>query len=168
MRRARMFSLLSRLKSSTSTDLVKSCLYDEKSFYKAFLRDIRHARSEILIESPYMTSKRANEIAPICKKLVKRGVKVKVFTRNPSHHDEYLRIQSCIAIKRLKGVGVKVNICNDMRHRKIAVIDREVLWEGSLNMLSQNDSREIMRRTVSQQLSWQMIKFTGINRWSWW
>jgi hypothetical protein len=50
-------------------------------------------------------------------------------------------------------------------HRKLAIIDDEILWEGSLNILSQNDSCEIMRRTVSQQVASEMVRFIGARRW---
>lgn len=40
----------------------------------------------------------------------------------------------------------------------------KVLWEGSLNILSQHDSCEVMRRIHSERLANEMIKFIGINR----
>jgi len=40
----------------------------------------------------------------------------------------------------------------------------EVLYEGSLNVLSQNNSFEAMRRIESVQLAWQMIGFIGLDR----
>lgn len=47
-------------------------------------------------------------------------------------------------------------------HRKIAITDNEILWEGSLNILSQSDSCEIMRRIVSCELSEQTVQFIGL------
>jgi hypothetical protein len=49
-------------------------------------------------------------------------------------------------------------------HRKLAIIDRRLLWEGSLNMLSQNDSCEIMRRIESNSLATQMIHFARLDK----
>ena len=49
-------------------------------------------------------------------------------------------------------------------HRKIAVIDDEILWEGSLNILSQNDSCEIMRRIKSEELVRQTVKFLNLDK----
>lgn len=149
-------------------DLLESRLFDEQSFYKAFLKDFKHAKKEVLIESPFMTVKRAEEITPLCRKLVRKGVKIKIFTRNPNHHEGRLRIQAWIAIKMFRDTGVKVRVCNDMRHRKLAVVDGAILWEGSLNMLSQNKSREMMRRTVSEVLSRQVVSFAGLNNGLWW
>lgn len=47
-------------------------------------------------------------------------------------------------------------------HRKLAIIDGGILYEGSLNILSQIDSCEVMRRTVSQQLANEMVRLSGL------
>ena len=161
-----MFSLI-RHSKALSPDLVLSKLFDEHSFYEAFIHDLRRAKAEVIIESPYITCRRVNQLLPILKKLIKRGVKVTINTRNPQHHDELLRIQAYIAFKILKPTGVKIRTFNDYHHRKIAVIDGRVLYEGSLNILSQCHSREIMRRIESEQLTGQMIRFLGLKRFYW-
>lgn len=141
-------------------------LFDEKQFYKAFSNDFKRAQRTVIIESPYITTRRAKEFSVLCSKLVDRGVRIAVYTRNPHHHDGVLIRESMQGIKVLKDVGVKVVECSDMRHRKLAIIDDSVLWEGSLNMLSQNGSREIMRRTVSEALCKQMRQFLGLKWYS--
>ncbi len=160
-----MFSLLRRRPDPAT--ILTSRLFDERSFYKSFVSDLKRCNRSVVIESPYMTCKRAAELAPIFRKLINRGVKVRINTRFPGHHDEYLRIQAWRALKQLKAIGVKVKLCNDYRHRKVAILDDAILWEGSLNILSQNNSREVMRRIESLELCRQMVRFTGLNRWSW-
>lgn len=148
-------------------DLLVSRLFDEKTFYQAFLHDLKRCKKEVIIESPYMTANRLAVLAPTLRKLVKKGVKVRVNTRFPGHHNELLRIQAWMATKTLKQIGVKVRFYNDYNHRKIAVLDSRILWEGSLNILSQGNSREIMRRIESEQLTRQMVRFLGLNRFYW-
>lgn len=160
-----MFNLLRKPPSVTLTN---STLYDERSFYNAFTRDIKKAVSSVIIESPYLTEKRAWYFAKIFKKLTKNGVRVRINTRNPRHHDKLLEIQAWKAIRVLRAHGVKVCFFDDMRHRKLAIIDGRILWEGSLNILSQALSREIMRRTASPELARQMASFTKINNRFWW
>ena len=58
----------------------------------------------------------------------------------------------------MQEIGIKV-FYTIKHHRKLAIIDEEILWEGSLNILSQGDSCEIMRRTVSSSLVYQMLCF---------
>lgn len=49
-------------------------------------------------------------------------------------------------------------------HSKVAIIDRNILWEGSLNILSQRDSHEIMRRFVGDETAQQMMTFLKLDK----
>lgn len=156
-----MLSILRR-KTVRGNDLLTSKLFDEATFYNAFMDDLKYSRKSVIIESPYLTEKRALEFARLFKKLKKRGVSIRINTRNPRHHDKTLEIQAWKAIKVLKQYGARVYLCSDMRHRKLAIVDGCILWDGSLNILSQARSKEIMRRTNSPLLCKQMSSFTRL------
>lgn len=145
-------------KKATNQDILCSKLFDEANFYKSFMKDLRHARKSVVIESPFLTERRANLLASIFRKLKKRGVKIVIYTRSPGHHSYRLREQSMESIDILRDAGVTVYECYDYRHRKVAIIDKQTLWEGSLNILSQSRSRETMRRIVSPPLARQMLR----------
>jgi phosphatidylserine/phosphatidylglycerophosphate/cardiolipin synthase-like enzyme len=144
---------------STRDELITSTLFDEKAFYHAFLRDLEGCRSEVIIESPYITSKRAEMLIPIFNPLLSKGVKIYVMTRDPQEHNESMEYQSEEAISLFERMGVQVLLCIGNHHRKLAILDRRILWEGSLNILSQAYSREIMRRIESEKLTMQMFDF---------
>lgn len=145
-------------------DLLSSRLYDNANFYKAFVKDLKHAQYSVIIESPFITSKRMDELLPVLRKLRQRGVRVTVNTRDPKEHDAEYEYQAALAVYEMQELDVTV-LYTVKLHRKLAIIDGETLWEGSLNILSQNDSCEIMRRTVSQQLANEMVRFIGAGRW---
>jgi phosphatidylserine/phosphatidylglycerophosphate/cardiolipin synthase-like enzyme len=140
-----MISLLRRYKRMPVNH--ESKFYDEQNFYDAFASDINGASASVVIESPYLTERRARQFARLIQRKVKLGLKVHIYTRNPKHHDYVLAEQSHLACRILKNSGARVFLCDDMRHRKLAIIDEAILWEGSLNILSQSNSAELMRRT---------------------
>ena len=96
---------------------------------------------------------------PIFEELLKRNVKIYVITRDPKEHNEYMEIQSEEEISMFEIIGVQTLLCSGNHHRKLAIIDRKILWEGSLNILSQNNSREIMRRIEDEDMAIQMFNF---------
>ena len=157
-----IYELLSRLLPKQSETLA-SKIYDEDKFYDAFLKDLGKCGSEVIIESPFITNRRVIQLMPTIKKLKSRKVRVAINTRNPEEHDNFLRSEAQSAIGLLQSEGVQV-IFTEGHHRKLAILDRNILWEGSLNILSQKDSREMMRRTVSTVLSWQMVRFTKLDK----
>lgn len=144
--------------------LLSSCLYDNRNFYKTFEKDLKDAQHSVIIESPFITTKRMNELLPLFSKLRQRGVRIAVNTRNPDEHDYEYAQQATYAVQAMQEMDILV-LYTVKHHRKLAIIDGEILWEGSLNILSQNDSCEIMRRTVSQQLADEMVRFIGAGRW---
>jgi phosphatidylserine/phosphatidylglycerophosphate/cardiolipin synthase-like enzyme len=154
--------LLSHLKNKPA-ELTQSQIFDEDTFYRVFMKDLNSCQSEVIIESPFVTNRRVAMLLPIFRKLKARRVKVIINTRYPDEHDNYLRNESLSAIALLQGIGVQV-IYTESHHRKIAILDRNILWEGSLNILSQNNSREIMRRTESTALAWQVVRFTELDK----
>ena len=154
--------MFNRSNNRDSTALLSSDLYDEHSFFARFSKDVKYAMAEVVIESPFITIKRATEFAALCAKLTDRGVLVYILTRIPNHHDITLRNQAFTGIRILRDVGAIVTTHNDLRHRKFAVIDREILWEGSMNMLSHSNSLELMRRSNSSDMCKQLLNFTSV------
>jgi HKD family nuclease len=157
-----MFSLLSR--RTIPVDLLTSKLYDQDSFYSAFLKDLANCHSEVIIECPFITSRRLKTLLPTLESLKARKVRIAINTRDPRTHDEgHWQEDAHAAISKLQHMGVQV-LYTGNHHRKVAILDRSILYEGSLNILSQNDSCEIMRRIESVPLAWQMVRFIGIDR----
>lgn len=157
-RRIPMFSHKKR-NDTKASDLINSVLYDEKSFYQAFIKDLSSCKEEVVIESPYITNQRMRLFRPIFKDLVSRGVRISIMTRDPKEHDLQHEYQAEDEIRNFEGIGVQALLCVGNHHRKLAILDRSVLWEGSLNILSQVKSREIMRRIESEELALQMFNF---------
>jgi phosphatidylserine/phosphatidylglycerophosphate/cardiolipin synthase-like enzyme len=157
-----MLSFLKR--PAAPTDLLSSKLYDQDTFYPAFLKDLANCHSEVIIECPFITNRRLKTLLPILEKLKARKVRIAINTRDPRTHDEgYSQDDAREAISKLQYMGVQI-LYTGNHHRKIAILDRSILYEGSLNILSQNDSCEMMRRVVSVPLAWQMVRFIGIDR----
>lgn len=144
--------------------LATSKLYDESTFYQTFLRDLEHCQQEVVIESPYITCERMKTFDRFFEKLIAKGVKIYFITRDPKEHDENLEIQSEEVISYCERIGIQVLLCLGNHHRKLAILDRKILWEGSLNILSQTYSREIMRRIEDKDLTMEMFNFLKLSR----
>ena len=131
------------------SEILESALFNEHSFYKQFYKDIQRAKKSVHIESPFLTKARTYELIKASKKT--KAI-IRVNTRHPSLHSGQMKRNAVKCIRTFKRHGIKVKTYTDYRHFKIAIIDDEILWEGSLNILSQSRSCEIMRRTESLDL----------------
>jgi superfamily I DNA and/or RNA helicase len=145
-------------------DIDNSELFDQTDFYKYFVQDILAAQKEIIIDSPFITIERTNFFLPILQYLLNKNINIFIITRQPKENDEILKFQSKKVIEQLEEMGIVVLPFRGHHHRKLAIIDRNILWEGSLNILSQRESQEIMRRFVGADTSKQMMMFLKLDK----
>ncbi|WP_198167003.1 AAA domain-containing protein [Microbispora sp. ATCC PTA-5024] len=131
---ARLADVLGRHVEITAVD-------DERSFYETFAARLGEARHSVWLWSPWVAT-RVRTILPALKEAVARGVRVTVFVRDPS--DSMQQKQSfadCLAeLRAIVPAVIEVNVM----HQKIVVIDERLVMLGSLNVLSQSWTREVM------------------------
>lgn len=144
--------------------LTSSELHDQITFYKAFLHDLRKAKDRVIIESPFITEKRMKLLFPTLRVLRHKGVRTIVNTKPLEEHNLPYKDQALRAIASMQDLDIEV-LRTVGHHRKLAIIDEDILWEGSLNILSQNDSCEVMRRIKSNVEVKKMVRFIGIKKW---
>ena len=145
-------------------DVFTSLLCDEHTFYERFTKDLQEARKEVIIESPYITVKRLKTLLPVFTFLKSKNISIFIITRDPQDHDEIMAIQSELGIRMFENMGIQVLLEKRGHHRKLAMIDKRITYEGSLNILSQSRSREFMRRIDCEALTKELIKFLGYDR----
>jgi len=68
-----------------------------------------------------------------------------------------MKEQSVSVIDSLRSIGATVIERRGM-HQKVAIVDNEIAWEGSLNILSHRDTNEHMRRFSSRSAIEEIIK----------
>jgi succinyl-CoA synthetase alpha subunit len=100
---------------------------------------------------------------PIFEKLLEKGIRVYIMTRDPKEHTLNMAVRSEEAIRTFEIMGVQTLLCVGNHHRKLAILDRKILWEGSLNILSQTHSREIMRRIENEEFTMEMFNFLKLS-----
>ena len=88
--------------------------------------------------------------------LTGRGVKVDVYTKPQTEQPESLRELYWQVETSLIQSGVSVHARSGM-HEKVGIVDNQILWHGSLNILSHNNTRESMLRFESTDLVQEII-----------
>jgi len=144
-------------------NLKKLNLYDEKTFYRAFTKDLLNANSEVVIYSPFVSKYRSEYFTKILIALRRRNIAVFIFTRPLEEVDYLMRTEVECAVKDYETLGACMIYLPGLIHQKAAIIDREILWEGSLNILSQRESKEMMRRTADEDIAKQVMSHLGLH-----
>lgn len=130
--------------------------HNETTFYPAFHQDLQLAQQRITIYSPYIHANRMADVMPYLRAAMDRGVGVTIVTRKVAPNTETARL-----IKEIKAAGATVHE-QQYLHEKLAFIDDQVAWFGSLNSLSQRSSTEQMMRFNKPDLVIKLMELSGI------
>src|SRR5215469_10416645 len=85
-----------------------STLFDQNTFYPAFKIDLLSAKSEVIIESPFISIARTKSLLRIIRSLSNRGVKVLINTRDPVEYDENQAASARLMIAKLQDAGALI------------------------------------------------------------
>jgi len=70
-----------------------------------------------------------------------------------------MRHQATNEILQCCEMGITVKLLKGHHHRKLSIIDKSIIWEGSLNILSFSNSREFMRRIEGKSQALELLNF---------
>ncbi len=127
--------------SDISTDII----FDNATFLPVYKNDLLSAAREILIVSPFVTKRRVSQMLPFLTAALDRKVEVVVVTRPAGDFREKDRpaLEETLSLFMAAKVQVmyKTNI-----HQKFAIFDQNIIWYGSINLLSFGRAEESIMR----------------------
>lgn len=138
---------------------IKHCV--EHDFLDLFRADLAASAECVELLSPFVSLNRSSDYYAVFMALSVRSVAIHAYVRPHQQQPESLRPGYPQAIRNLESRGVRVERRPGM-HEKVATIDGRILWHGSLNILSHNDSRESMLRFESSELVQEILQDLGV------
>ena len=140
------------------TSIVSTIIHcSETNFFDSFRADLIKCQEQATILSPFLSYNRAVRYYPILQSLAARDVRIDIYAKPRNEQPESLQDTFDVVERGLKRRGTHFHVRPGM-HEKIGVIDRKILWHGSLNILSHNDTRESMLRFESSDLVEEVLK----------
>ncbi len=137
---------------------------DELDFYPLFKNDLLQTKDEVLIVSPFITPNRITYFEPIFRELYKKGVKTFIITK-PFKEQKISKELGREITNNLKNLNIELRY-KPRCHEKLAVIDRKIIWHGSLNILSHQKSKELMMRFTTGESKFveELLKLLDIHQ----
>lgn len=113
-------------------------IFDNVNYLSVFERDITDADQEVIISSPEISSDKIDRLIYLLRGHDSDPLKCIVITVNPDNTMAGSSDYCLELLRRMQGSGVKV-ICSETYPRCFAIIDRKIVWYGSLNFLGKED-----------------------------
>lgn len=141
------------------SDLASTGIFDEREFLQAIRKDISAAREGIAIWSAFVTPQGVTRLADLLRARIHDGVKVRCVVRPPEQNGSMGDSAWREGVRALEAIGAVVDIKGQM-HEKVILIDKEIVWHGSLNLLSHaGQTREIMLRIEGSGTALEVASF---------
>jgi hypothetical protein len=128
-------------------------VFTQASFDAAFEADVSNARESVVIFSGFVTPTGVAKIGDLLRSKSLQNVKIRCVTRPPHLNGTMALNIGKEALDALEKIGCVVD-CRARIHEKIIIVDKEIVWHGSLNVLSHTHrTDESMTRLVNGGLA---------------
>lgn len=145
----------------TDKQEITNSIFDSQSYFDVFEKDVISAAGSVVISSPSFSYKKVNWLCAESDDLLQRGVSIVVLTVTPEDYPEDGRDQHSIHIQRMESSGIKVIKQNKYRER-FAVIDRSLVWYGSMNLLSNEKDDDSLMRINNPAVAEELLEFAAL------
>ncbi|MFI9647166.1 AAA domain-containing protein [Streptomyces sp. NPDC052040] len=135
-----------QLSSLSAEDLERPAFFPADEVAKAVEWDIGRAVGSIELYCPFLDPQPVRKWSTLFGQRVREGVRVVVYTRAAEEQrDAASAERHQQRIDELRGAGCEVDFRERM-HEKVLILDRTVLWHGSLNLLANTGPTDLMMR----------------------
>ena len=136
-----------------------NAIFDIDTYEKVFERDLLEANKEIIISSPGLNQIKVNAFVRLIKQKQEDGVKITVVTLNPEGYPEEKIEDTKNLVQILEKCAVKVRL-QDYMHEHFAIIDGQIVWYGSMNLLSRAKADDNLMRVESKDAAQELLEIT--------
>lgn len=136
-----------------------NAIFDSDSYSPVYEQDLKEAVSDIVISSPTLGKRKVMRMTKLLRERQESGVKVTIVTWYPDSYiygsDEH-RIE---LMEDLHNAGFNIELVED-NCEHYAIIDNEIVWYGSMNLLSKDDVEDNIMRVVSKHIAAELLEMT--------
>lgn len=138
-----------------------NAIFDKESYYNVYEKDLQEANKEIIISSPGINQAKVRQLIMCLKKRQEAGVRITVITLSSDSYPESRVEKTKGLIDTLRNVGINVKE-KEMMHEHFAIIDKEIVWYGSMNLLSREKEDDNLMRVVSNEVAQELMELTFV------
>ena len=135
--------------------------YTEVTFYDALSKSLNICENKLIILSPYISINRVNKLNQNFSDLEAKGIEVNIYTKPLCEQNDNWAREGVEVLKKFSNIKV---FYREEMHEKAVIIDDKITFFGSLNPLSQNNSKELMLKAIDNNFSTGIMKYVEMIR----
>lgn len=136
-----------------------NAIYDIENYAETYWKDLEEANSAVVVSSPRLNNQKVDRIIKILGKRRELGVKVTIVTWHPDAYKYGKDDVRMELMERLRKAGFEIRLVEETCEH-YAVIDNEIVWYGSVNLLSKEDAEDNLMRVCSKDIAAELLEMT--------
>lgn len=136
-----------------------NAIYDIENYAETYWKDLEEANSAVVVSSPRLNNQKVNRIIKMLGKRRELGVKVTIVTWHPDAYKYGKDDVRMELLERLRKAGFEIRLVEESCEH-YAVIDNEIVWYGSVNLLSKEDAEDNLMRVCSKDIAAELLEMT--------
>ncbi len=134
-------------------------IYDFETYLKVYKNDLLGAAKEIILSSPVISGGKISELIRLLKPRQKKGLQVHIVTWQPDCYGFGDSSYWMELHQQMRQAGFRLSLVEDYCE-KYCIIDRELVWYGSMNFLGKEDVDDNLMRVVSAKIAAELLELT--------
>lgn len=139
------------------TSASSNVIFDCSNYRNIFEKDLVAAQKEIIISSPGISKRKAEQYAEVLGKMTDKEVHVVILTLPVGKYGEAYRRRAADNLTVLKNEGIEV-LEQPYCREHFAVIDRRICWYGSMNLLSNEKEEDNLIRLEDSEVAEELLE----------
>ena len=136
-----------------------NAIYDIENYAETYWRDLEEAKSAVIVSSPRLNNQKVNRIISVLGNRLELGIKVIIVTWHPDAYKYGRDDVRMELMERLRKAGFEVRLVEESC-KHFAVIDNNIVWYGSMNLLSKEDVEDNLMRVCSKEIAAELLELT--------
>ena len=136
-----------------------NAIYDIENYAETYWKDLEEANSAVVVSSPRLNNQKVDRIINMLGKRRELGVKVTIVTWHPDAYKYGKDDVRMELMERLRKAGFEIRLVEESCEH-YAVIDNEIVWYGSVNLLSKEDTEDNLMRVCSKDIAAELLEMT--------
>lgn len=136
-----------------------NAIYDIENYAETYWKDLEEANSAVVVSSTRLNNQKVDRIINMLGKRRELGVKVTIVTWHPDAYKYGKDDVRMELMERLRKAGFEIRLVEESCEH-YAVIDSEIVWYGSVNLLSKEDAEDNLMRVCSKDIAAELLEMT--------
>ena len=136
-----------------------NAIFDIDNYADVYRNDLLTAEKEIIISSPAISGRKVYEMIHLLSEKQAAGMKIVIVTWKPDSYGYgdsayWLELQ-----EQMRKAGFEMNLVEDFCEH-YCIIDRQVVWYGSMNFLGKEDAEDNLMRIADGKIANELLEMT--------